>query len=159
MKKLSLDTTLRSQQDVWLTLLLDRKTVQTEHGAMLSLVVLVLSFIWQLHWKCVIDGSSWSVKDSLTNILNQRYSQLAAQFHQRMIDAESDWLIPTSTVYTERAKNHDPSFVLYHTSFAFQSDSLRYRKKLQPVVPIFVPSTPVPRTRSKYPASIFFDSL
>jgi hypothetical protein len=85
-KEFSLESALRSPQQVWMCLLLDKSVLTELQGRMLPLVDHILSCIWKLHWKCVFDGAVWSSEACLTSIRNQRYGQLAAQYDLRVID-------------------------------------------------------------------------
>jgi hypothetical protein len=116
LQELSLDSILQTKDQVWMSLLLDQKSKRKD-GNLLSYLALIMSCIWRSHWQYIIEGTTWSVEACLANIRNQRYGQLANQYHQKPMEENAGRLIPISTVYVEDAKNPDPFFEPYHTSF------------------------------------------
>jgi hypothetical protein len=86
----------------------------------------------------------------LTSIRNQRYGQLAAQYHQKTNEDCAGRLIPMSTAYPKDAKNHDHFFEPYHTSFAFLQDVTRFQQGRQAYIPIMATSAPVSISKATY---------
>lgn len=70
-----------------------------------SNLALIMPYIWRSHCQHLIEGSSWSVEACLTSLRNQRYGQLATQYHQKTNEDSAGCFIPMSTAYNEHPKN------------------------------------------------------
>jgi hypothetical protein len=90
------------------------------------------------------------VKAGLVNIRNQRYGQLANQYHHKPVEENAGRLIPILTVYVEDVKMPDPFFEPYHTSFVFLQRREQIRQGLQGYVPIMTTPALVPISKATY---------
>jgi hypothetical protein len=154
LRELSLDSTLSTKDEVWLTLLLDRKMLTKTQGNLLPFIGFILGNIWQMHWRCVIDGDRWSSEACLTSIRNQRYGQLAAQFQPSKAEDNSERLVHMRTTYTENVKEYDPSFVPLSFLLGSSERCFAIPQKSAAQVSIIRTSAHVPMIRTKYPVSL-----